>query len=179
MAGGPCRPRPASKIITPNKGKWCLGDELWKRVRTSSGGSFCVGGLRRGIEALAKPIFVRGYAPSMEVCSAPARTALAPAGYACEASERAFGLFSRVCQIRSTRRFACAPFLAPKALRQIGETGVWGNELRKCIRTSHGRFVLCWERGGDRRIGGANLRKGAALQWMAHLAPGWHASCPP
>ena len=26
-------------------------------------------------------------------------------------------------------------------------------------------------REGDRSIGGANLRKGAALQWLAHLAP--------
>ena len=30
---------------------------------------------------------------------------------------------------------------------------------------------FCEERGGDRSIGGANLRKGAALQWLAHLAP--------
>ena len=28
----------------------------------------------------------------------------------------------RVCQYASTRRFACAPFLAPKALRQIGNS---------------------------------------------------------
>ncbi len=53
----------SSKIITPNKGKWCLGDELWKRVRTSHvGGSFCVGN-GEGIEVLAKPIFVRGVSP--------------------------------------------------------------------------------------------------------------------
>ena len=30
---------------------------------------------------------------------------------------------------------------------------------------------FCGERGGDRSIGEANLRKGAALQWLAHLAP--------
>ena len=30
---------------------------------------------------------------------------------------------------------------------------------------------MCGERGGDRSIGEANLRKGAALQWLAHLAP--------
>ena len=110
MVGGPCRPRSSSKIIAPNRGTLGFQNQF---------------GIV-GIEALAKPIFVRGYAPSMEVRSAPARTALAPAGYACEASGRAFVLFSRVCQIRSTRRFACTPFLAPKSLRQIRENGVWG-----------------------------------------------------
>ena len=48
---------------------------LRKRVRTSHmGGSFCVGN-GEGIEVLAKPIFVRGYAPSMAgaPCAWPAR----------------------------------------------------------------------------------------------------------
>ena len=34
-----------------------------------------------------------------------------------------------------------------------------------------GGSFFCEERGGDRSIGEANLRKGAALQWLAHLAP--------
>ena len=34
-----------------------------------------------------------------------------------------------------------------------------------------GDSFFCGERGGDRSIGEANLRKGAALQWLAHLAP--------
>ena len=34
-----------------------------------------------------------------------------------------------------------------------------------------GGSFFCGERGGDRSIGEANLRKGAALQWLAHLAP--------
>ena len=35
-----------------------------------------------------------------------------------------------------------------------------------------GRFVFCWEWGGDRSIGGANLRKGRQpLQWPARLVP--------
>ncbi len=144
MVGGPCRPRSSSKIIAPKSGTLGFQNQF---------------GIV-GIEALAKPIFVRGYAPSMEVRSAPARTALAPAGYACEASGRAFVLFSRVCQIRSTRRFACTPFLAPKALRQIGKLVFGGRTLEACTNLSCRRFVLCWERGGDRSIGKANLRKG-------------------
>ena len=32
---------------------------------------------------------------------------------------------------------------------------------------------------GNRSIGGANLRKGAALQWPARPVPGWRAPCPP
>ena len=48
----------------------------------------------------------------------------------------------------------------PKSLRQIGEPLVFRNELRKHVRTSHGRFVYCGNGEGDRSIGGANLRKG-------------------
>ena len=41
-----------------------------------------------------------------------------------------------------------------------------------CTNLSCGRFVFCWEWGGDRSIGGANLRKGRQpLQWPAHPAP--------
>ena len=92
-------------------------------------------------------------------------------GNACGVSKRAFVLFSRVCQIRSTRRFACTPFLAPKALRQIGKLGFGERTLEACTNLSCRRFVLCWERGGDRSIDKANLRKGAALQWLACLMP--------
>ena len=48
---------------------------------------------------------------------------------------------------------------------------VFRNELRKRVRTFHGRFVYCGNGEGDRSIGGANLRKG--------YSPfnGWHASC--
>ena len=37
---------------------------------------------------------------------------------------------------------------------------VFRNELRKRVRTFHGRFVYCGNGEGDRSIGGANLRKG-------------------
>ncbi|GEM_PF-5216098 len=49
---------------------------------------------------------------------------------------------------------------------------VFRNELRKRVRTFHGRFVYCGNGEGDRSIGGANLRKG--------YSPfnGRHASCP-
>ena len=63
--------------------------------------------------------------------------------------------------------------LHPKSLRQIGEALVF--------RTNSGSVYepLMWEvrflfgglRGGDRSIGGANLRKGAALQWKRHCRP--------
>ena len=73
------------------------------------GGSFFIG-IGEGIEALAKPIFVRGV----------------------------------------------SPFYGWRTLRP---------------NLSCGRFVFCWEWGGDRSIGGANLRKGAALLWKCASHP--------
>ena len=61
--------------------------------------------------------------------------------------------------------------LHPKSLRQIGN--LWFSERTPEVLTNlpwEVRF-FCGERGGDRSIGEANLRKGAALQWLAHLAP--------
>ena len=62
--------------------------------------------------------------------------------------------------------------LHPKSLRQIGN--LWFSERTNSGSTDEplmrGSF-FCGERGGDRSIGEANLRKGAALQWLAHLAP--------
>ena len=61
--------------------------------------------------------------------------------------------------------------LHPKALRQIGN--LWFSERTTEVLTNlllEIRF-FCGEWGGDRSIGEANLRKGAALQWLAHLAP--------
>ena len=68
-------------------------------------------------------------------------------------------------------RHASCP-LHPKSLRQIGEPLVFRNELRKRVRTFHGRFVYCGNGEGDRSIGGANLRKGHSP------FNGRHASCP-
>ena len=58
MVGGPCRPRSSSKIIAPNRVALVFRNELWKRVRTFHG-RFVYCGNGEGIEALAKPIFVR------------------------------------------------------------------------------------------------------------------------
>ena len=81
--------------------------------------------------------------------------------------------------------FACAPFLAPKSLRQIGNLWFFGTNSGSVCEPLMGG-VLCGERSGDRSIGEANLRKGRQpllwkrhcrpLQWPAHLAPGWRAS---
>ena len=79
---------------------------------------------------------------------------------------------ARVCQYASTRRFACAPFLAPKALRQIWNPWFFGTNSGSVYEPLMGRFVLCWERSGDRSIGGANLRKGRQpLLWKRHCRP--------
>ena len=81
------------------------GNELRKCARTLHvGGSFFVGNWA-GIEVLAKPIFVRGIAPSM--AGAP-----------------------------------CALFIQNHCAK-MGKLVFGGNELRKCVRTFHGRFVYC------------------------------------
>ncbi len=66
----------------------------------------------------------------------------------------------------------------PKSLRQIGSLGFSERTPEVCTNLSYGRFVLCRERGGDRSIGKANLRKGLAPSmagtlraWPARLAP--------
>ena len=66
----------------------------------------------------------------------------------------------RVCQYASTRRFACAPFLAPKSLRQIGYPWFFRTNSESANEPLMGGSFFCGERGGDRSIGGANLRKG-------------------
>ena len=106
----------------------------------------------------------------MEVRPAPA---LAPAGSACDASKRAFGLFSRVCQIRFDLSFRLRHVFSSKSIApNRGSRDFLKRTPEACTNLSYGRFVFCWEWRGDRSIGGANLRKG--------LCPfiGWHASCP-
>ena len=49
----------------------------------------------------------------------------------------------------------CALFIQ----NHCAKSGNWGFSERTpeaCTNLSYGRFVLCWERGGDRRIGKAN-----------------------
>lgn len=66
----------------------------------------------------------------------------------------------RVCQYASIRRFACAPFLAPKSLRQIGYPWFFGTNSGSANEPLMGGSFFCGERGGNRSIGEANLRKG-------------------
>ena len=66
----------------------------------------------------------------------------------------------------------CRPRLASKIVAPNRVPLGFQNELRKCVRTSHvGGSFFYWERRGDRSIGGANLRKGAALQCPARPVP--------
>ena len=98
MVGGPCRPRPASKIITPNREPWFFGTDSGSVYEPLMGGSFCVGN-GEGIEVLAKPIFIRGVSPFNGSGTA------AP----------------------FNGRHASRP-LHPKSLRQIGGAGVFGTD---------------------------------------------------
>ena len=64
------------------------------------------------------------------------------------------------------------PILAlhPKSLRQIGNLWFFGTNSGSISEPLMGGSFFCGERGGDRSIGEANLRKGAALQWLAARA---------
>ena len=97
----------------------------------------------------------------------------------------AFGLKTSCCAITktltyvkyaSTLCFACAPFLAPKSLRQIGEALVFFNELRKCARTSHVGGSFCIGNGvGIEVLAKPIFVRGLPLQWKR--AP--HRPVPP
>ena len=62
MAGGPCRPRSSSKSIAPNRVPLVFRTNSGSINEPLMGGSFFAGN-GEGIEALAKPIFVRGASP--------------------------------------------------------------------------------------------------------------------
>ena len=69
---------------------------------------------------------------------------------------------------------AGAPCSCPVSKSIAPNRGNWGFPGRTpevYTNLSRGRFVLCWERSGDRSIGEANLRKGAALQWKCASHP--------
>ena len=53
---------------------------------------------------------------------------------------------SRVCQIRFDPPFRLRPVFSSKIIAPNREPLVFRNELRRRIRTSHGRFVFCRER---------------------------------
>ena len=126
--------RPASKIITPNRGSWGLGNRTPEAcTNLSCVGSFFVEN-GEGIEALAEPIFVRGYASSM--AGGP-----------------------------------CRPRSSSKIIASNRGTGVFRNELRKCIRTSHGRFVYCGNGEGIEALAKPIFVRGVSPFY------GWHAPC--
>ena len=107
-------------------------------------GSFFFAGNVEGIEALAKPIFVRAQ------------------------------------PFNGWRPVPPSLFIQ----KHYAKSGTFGfrNELRKCVRTYHvGGSFFCGERGGDRSIGEANLRKGRQpLQWKRHCRPlQWKRHCRP
>ncbi len=104
---------------------------------------FFVGNVE-GIEALAKPIFARGAALSM--AGGPA------------APFNGSGTAAR-------------PRSSSKSIAPNRESLVFGTNSGSADEPLMRGSFFCGERGGDRSIGEANLRKGAALQWLAHLAP--------
>ena len=102
------------------------------------------------------------------------------------AKSGAFGFFKtnseivRIALLRSNGRKGRAPSMAggpcrprssSKSIAPNRELGVFGTNSGSINEPLMGGSFFCGERGGDRSIGEANLRKGAALQWLAHLAP--------
>ena len=66
---------------------------------------------------------------------------------------------------------AARPRSSSKSIAPNREPLVFGTNSESINEPLMGDSFFCGERGGDRSIGEANLRKGAALQWLAHLAP--------
>ena len=154
--------RPASKIITPNRGTGVFRNELRKCVRTFHG-RFVYCGNGEGIEALAKPIFVRAQPFNGSGTAVP------------------FNGWHAPC----LGGVPCALFIQNHCAKS-GSLGFSERTPEVCTNLSW-EVRLLRERGGDRSIGKANLRKGAALQWKRHCrplqwlarpVPGWHVSCP-
>ena len=65
----------------------------------------------------------------------------------------------------------CRPRSSSKSITPNREPLVFGTNSESISEPSMGGSFCVGERGVDRSIGEANLRKGAALQWLAHLAP--------
>ena len=158
MAGGPCRPRPASKIIAPNRGSLVFRNELRKRVRTSHvGGSFSVWGIEEGIEVLAKPIFVRAQPFNGSGTAAPFNGWHAPC------------LGGAPCSLFIQNH--CA---------KSGSLGFF-NELRKRVRTSHvgGSFSVWGIEEGIEVLAKPIFVRAQPFNGSGTAVPfnGWHAPC--
>ena len=66
--------------------------------------------------------------------------------------------------------------LAPSSSKIIAPnrgTGVFRNELRKCVRTFHGRFVSCGNGEGIEALAKPIFVRGLPLQWLVRPVPGW------
>ena len=118
MAGGPCRPRPASKSIAPNRVALVFQNELRKCVRTSHvGGSFFVGN-GEGDRSIGGTNLRKGHSP-----------------------------FNGWRTLRPPRIGPCRPRPASKIIApNRGSWGFLERTPEACTNLSYGRFVLCWKR---------------------------------
>ena len=115
--------RSSSKIITPNRGSWGFSERTLEVLTNLSCWRFVFYSITdNGIDSLLSPL--RG-----------TPTAYLNAPLAC---------FLAYVKYASTLCFACAPFLAPKSLRQIGNP--WFLERTPEVLTNlfYGRFVFYW-----------------------------------
>ena len=76
-------------------------------------------------------------------------------------------------------RLAPALALHPKSFRQIGEALFFFNELRKCVRTFHGRFVYCGNGEGIEALAKPIFVRAQPFNGSGTAVPfyGWHAPC--
>ena len=88
---------------------------------------------------------------------------------------------SRVCSIRFNPLFRLRPVFNSKIIAPNLEPLVFGTNSGSVNEPLMGGSFFCGERGGDRSIGEANLRKGRQpLQWKRHCRPLlWKRHCRP
>ena len=156
--------RSSSKIITPNRGSWGFSERTLEVLTNLSCWRFVFYSITdNGIDSLLSPL--RG-----------TPTAYLNAPLAC---------FLAYVKYASTLCFACAPFLAPKSLRQIGNPWFLKRTLEVYTNLSCWRFVFCWN--GEGRgievlakpifVRGVSPFNGSAFrtfQWLARLAFALH-----
>ncbi len=193
MAGGPCRPRSSSKSIAPNREPLVFGTNFGRIV----GIALLQSNGRKGRQPLqwkrhCRPpsLFIQKHCAKsgkLGFCGTNSERANEPpmGGSFCVGNwggDRSIGganLRKGLCPFNGSG--PAAPFNGwrpvPPSLfiqKHYAKSGTFGfSERTPEVLTNlpwEVRF-FCGERGGDRSIGGANLRKGAALQWLAHLAP--------
>ena len=142
--------RSSSKIITPNRGSWGFSERTLEVLTNLSCWRFVFYSITdNGIDSLLSPL--RG-----------TPTAYLNAPLAC---------FLAYVKYASTLCFACAPFLAPKSLRQIGNPWFLKRTPEAYTNLSCWRFVFCWN--------GEGIEALAKPIFVRGVSPfnGWHASC--